>query len=429
MILIYTHQPTSRVRYIFQHFFKSYTYHSVSFTDTLDTFIAHSGPKMSYTFQPLGNEFFIQAHPFLFQQGLEQIEIEIEYWEDCPAFFKCTEPSHLPFDIFAASFYMLSRYEEYLPHIKDKWGRFVGKQSLAGKNNFLEIPVVDIWMERFFSSFNSFFKEIEIKKSNFQFQTVMEVPEAYAYLCKSILRSAVELFLDFFRFRFSAIFDRFSVLFGFQKDPFEVFDEWIFLHRKLQLSTTLLFLMSNPSEMDRNISIFNTRFKQKIKSISDYVRVSLLASFQSIKNHAEILIEQQRLQQLTHKPTNDIRQHFGVIQFPDSFREFAAKGFQRDFSLHFYDCIGFRAGTITPFYFYDIGQEQKTPLELIPIGIYHKVLSAQFSIRKARRCLEANIALHKRLGIPFTLLVSNSFMDNRKPWNAMITKCIKSHAQ
>ena len=41
---------------------------------------------------------------------------------------------------------MISRYEEYLPHIKDIHGRFEAKESLAFKNNFLEKPIVDIWI-------------------------------------------------------------------------------------------------------------------------------------------------------------------------------------------------------------------------------------------------------------------------------------------
>ena len=43
-------------------------------------------------------------------------------------FFEQTENSALPFDVFAAGFYLLSRYEEYLPHIKDRFHRFPAKK-------------------------------------------------------------------------------------------------------------------------------------------------------------------------------------------------------------------------------------------------------------------------------------------------------------
>src|SRR5204863_517356 len=51
------------------------------------------------------------------------------------AFFKTA--GDYPFDIFAASFYLLSRYEEYLPHQKDIYGRYAHQNSLAFKENVL----------------------------------------------------------------------------------------------------------------------------------------------------------------------------------------------------------------------------------------------------------------------------------------------------
>ena len=42
---------------------------------------------------------------------------------------------------------MISRYEEYLPHIKDEYGRFEAKESLAFKSGFFRKAVVDIWIK------------------------------------------------------------------------------------------------------------------------------------------------------------------------------------------------------------------------------------------------------------------------------------------
>ncbi len=51
------------------------------------------------------------------------------------AFFETS--GDFPFDIFAASFYLLSRYEEYLPHEKDMYGRYAHTNSLAFREHFL----------------------------------------------------------------------------------------------------------------------------------------------------------------------------------------------------------------------------------------------------------------------------------------------------
>ena len=50
-------------------------------------------------------------------------------------------------DIFASSFFMLTRWEEYLDKTRDKHGRFPGKESFAFKNNILHRPVVNEYVE------------------------------------------------------------------------------------------------------------------------------------------------------------------------------------------------------------------------------------------------------------------------------------------
>ena len=117
MILVYSHKITPRLTYIFRQIFVRILELPVSFTSTIEKFISHSGPKLSYTNQPLGNEFFIKSHELLFQQGIHETEFEVEKWKGLPAFFKTGSQSRLPYDIFAASFYLISRYEEYLAHI------------------------------------------------------------------------------------------------------------------------------------------------------------------------------------------------------------------------------------------------------------------------------------------------------------------------
>ena len=160
MILVYTHKITPRVRYIFKHIFTRILLTPVSFTSKVEEFVAHNGPKISYTKVPLGKEFFIRSNELLFEQGVNDLEINISKWDETPCFFNTGSNSSIPFDIFAASFYLISRYEEYLPHVRDVHERFTAEQSLAYKFRFLEKPVVDIWalkLKDIFSLMESFF--------------------------------------------------------------------------------------------------------------------------------------------------------------------------------------------------------------------------------------------------------------------------------
>ena len=82
MLLIYSHKVTPRVRYIFKHIFTRTLLISVDFTSKIEEFVAHNGPKMTYTKTPFGNEFFVKSNDLLFEQGVNDMEMVIQNW-DC----------------------------------------------------------------------------------------------------------------------------------------------------------------------------------------------------------------------------------------------------------------------------------------------------------------------------------------------------------
>ena len=96
MLLVFCQKITARLDYAFKHVFETSLGIELSFTKTLDTFIAHSGPKMSYGKAPLGNEFFIEATDLLFEQGIQEVDINVKQWRDLPCFFEVSEKSKLP---------------------------------------------------------------------------------------------------------------------------------------------------------------------------------------------------------------------------------------------------------------------------------------------------------------------------------------------
>ena len=102
MLLVYTNKITPRLKYIFKHYFIRILQIPVSFTTKVEEFVAHSGPKISYSKAPLGTEFFIRSNDLLFEQGINDIEINVLKWDDVACFFPTGEKSTIPFDIFAA---------------------------------------------------------------------------------------------------------------------------------------------------------------------------------------------------------------------------------------------------------------------------------------------------------------------------------------
>ena len=86
-------------------------------------------------------------HSLLFENKIIEQPIQCFDANGRKAFF--ISDSDFPFDIFAASFYLLSRYEEYLPHQKDIYGRYAHENSLAFKEAFLNQPLVNLWLKDF----------------------------------------------------------------------------------------------------------------------------------------------------------------------------------------------------------------------------------------------------------------------------------------
>ena len=88
MVLVYTHKITPRLSYIIKHFFVRLFNVKVSITTEVSEFIAHNGPKMSYTRKQLGNELFIKCNELLFEQGINDVEVNMSHWEGVPVFFQ-----------------------------------------------------------------------------------------------------------------------------------------------------------------------------------------------------------------------------------------------------------------------------------------------------------------------------------------------------
>jgi len=110
MLLIYTSKITPRLKYVFKQICTRILKIPVSFTNVIEEVIAHDSLKRSYGVQSLGSEFFVKSNGLLLEQGLSDIELNVQAWEDTKCFFGSGEKSHIPFDIFSASFYLLSRY-------------------------------------------------------------------------------------------------------------------------------------------------------------------------------------------------------------------------------------------------------------------------------------------------------------------------------
>jgi len=416
VLLVFTHKITPRLSYAFKHICTRILGVPVSFTTTIEEFIAHESLKISYAKQPLSNEIFIRSHELLFEQGLNDVEIYVHDWDTTKAFFSTSEKSSLPYDIFAATFYLLSRYEEYLPHVKDEYGRFLAKESLAFKNGFLHQPVIDIWAYKFKSVLQAQFPDFEFPKKSYSIQPVIDVPMAYYFRQKGLLRTIGGTLGDLFRFKFRQFYQRYLVLFGFQRDPYDTF-KWIITKQKqTKFKFVVFFLIGDYSTYDKNINVNRKQFVSLIKSVSDYCKVGLKASYFALEDIEVLKKEKKKMESIVNYGLEASRHSFSKLNLPESYRNLIELEVKQDFTMGYINELGFRAGTCTPFQFYDLDYEVQTPLQINAFHCIDYALLKRQSFLDKKQELERLIQQVKQVNGTFTPVFHNYTFGDDVRW-------------
>ncbi|WP_459211046.1 DUF7033 domain-containing protein [Aquimarina rhabdastrellae] len=423
MLLVYTQKNTPRIAYTFKQICKRILGIEVGFTSKIETFIAHDGAKISYGKQPLGKELYIQSAELLFEHGFNDVEIYVQQWEETKCFFSCTNKrSALPFDIFAATFYLLSRYEEYLPHVKDEYGRFMAEESIAYQHNFLHQPVVDIWAYKFKTVLQTKFPDIDFKEKDFAIKPVIAVSQTFAYKRKGILRSIGGGLRDVSRFKIREVLNRINVLLGIQKDPNDTFTYLIKTQREKKKKFLVLFGLGDYSNFEKNINANRTEHKILIKYVADYIEIGLKVSYDAIKEMLILKKEKRRIENIVNRPLKSVLCAFYKINLPEAYRNFVGLEISRDYSMGFPKYMGFRAGTCTPFMFYDLDYEVQTPLVVHSFCFTNQALENIEDLEIAKDEIKTFVNEIKKVRGTFIPIFSNGLfgrLNNDRFWKSI----------
>jgi hypothetical protein len=416
MLLVYTHKITPRLKYVFKHVCTRILGIEVSFTTKIEEFIAHDALKISYTKQQLGNEFFIKSHDILFEQGLNDIDINVQNWGRTKCFFFNGEKSAIPFDVFAASFYLLSRYEEYLPHVKDNYGRFLATESVAFKHGFLHQPVVDVWAYKFKEALQTQFIEYQFVQKKYSVKPIIDVPSAYHFKFKGIMRSFGGSVKDIFQFKFKTLYNRFMVIFGLKHDPYDTFKYILNRQKQSKFKFLFFFLIGDYSTYDKGINPNKKKFVSLIKHVADYCEVGLKTSFFSIDDFSILKKEKLKMEEIINTTLKASRQSFSKLNLPESYRNLIELEILEDYTMGYVNEVGFRAGSCTPFLFYDLDYEIQTPLKIYSYHIMDYVLLKNQSLLDKKKVLNEIISEVKQVNGEFVPVFHNYTFSEIERW-------------
>jgi hypothetical protein len=435
MMLLYADTNSPRLTYICSFIFKELM--GVYFSITTDpvVFSNHIGAKMNYSLvQSPDGSFQIPNGSLLFETGIHPQNIQCFEVNGYKAFFE-TPHSNFPFDIFAASFYLLTRYEEYLPHTKDMYGRFAHENSLAFKESFLEIPLINIWVEELRKALSAKYPAFNTQPPFFKFIPTYDIDIAYAYKQKGFIRNVGGAIRSLLSFDMAGIKERIKVLLNSKKDPFDTYEKLNALHEQYKLEPIYFFLVAKRNvNYDKNILPHKNSISKLIKEHLRKYTIGIHPSWQS--GDAVELLNKEKLyleETCGHRIANT-RQHYIRFNLPDGYRRLIGAGLQDDYSMGYGSINGFRASVASSFYWYDLEKEEQTKLRIHPFcfmeanSYYEEKLSATDAFNELVRYY----AICKKVNGTLITIWHNHMIGSAKPfegWGKMYEQALKKIAE
>ena len=314
---------------------------------------------------------------------------------------------------------MLSRYEEYLPHIKDRFLRFPAKESLAYQNGFLKIPVIEYWLKDLVAVIQAKFPEFSPKPRRFKYVNTIDVDNAYCYLEKGFLRSVGAGLRSLLQLDFEDLAKRVRVLSGKEKDPYDTFDYLLSLKKKYEFESIYFFLLADYGHNDKNISVTSKRLQALVKSMADYVKVGIHPSWASNTSTEKLSKEIDCLEGIVNREVIRSRQHFLRLDLPSTYRNLIDLGIREDYTMGYASQVGFRAGTSLPFYFYDLDMEMQTQLLVHPFAVMDGTLNEYLGlpVDDAQYLVKELIDRVKAVDGVFMSLWHNETLSDNRHWN------------
>jgi hypothetical protein len=369
MVLVHVKEVSPRSKYVMEQLFRQILGVEVELCTDSEKIEHYEGPKLSYGLQPIEGVPFFRSTGFLYEYGIHEQEVRFFEREGLPMLFPVSEPSSLAFDPFAASFFMLARYEEYLPHIKDKHNRFDAEESLAFQKGFLNRPVVDLWALEIRKVLENHFPNFDFPSRKFRFVNTIDVDNAWAYKGKGLMRSLGGFARSLLRMDLMGFRDRLTALIGMEKDPFDSFNYLKSMQEKYGFESVYFFLLADYGLNDKNVPVTNRGFRLLIKSIADYATTGIHPSYASGIKPKKIAVEVERLRDIVHREVRTSRQHFLRLTLPVTYNYLIDLDITDDYTMGYASQVGFRAGTSNAYYFYDLEMEVATSMRIHPFAV------------------------------------------------------------
>lgn len=362
---IYSQDITPRLEYVAEIIFSSIL--GIEYEITADRRKIGGNPAIIYSDEKVKGQFVIRPSGLLAATGVTPLEPEVIVIDDIPVLFPADGGS-IPFDIFSAAFYMLSRYEEYLPFAPDVHGRYQGIRSLAYRKGFLRMPVVEIWSRYLAGLLVRYYPVLSIRHNEFSSLVTIDVDQPFAYRSRGLLRSMGGVMKGLAGIGARPA-ERIRTMAGSQADPYDSFD---YIEKQLKHNgndALFFFPTGDQGEYDHSPPYRDHDYREIIHKYDKMFGSGLHPSYRSAGRPKTLRMETERYRTITGHHPERARQHWLLLHMPETYQAYSDAGITADYTMGYADEPGFRAGIARPFPFYDLSLEKVTGLTVVPFQV------------------------------------------------------------
>lgn len=310
-------------------------------------------------------------------------------------------------DIFASSFFMLTRWEEYVNKIRDEHARFPGSASIAFNNDFLQRPLVNEYVEMLWRLMLKLGYAVEREKRTFELILTHDIdhldyPMTYRIIIGDILkRRNLKLATKHFKY---------YCLTG--SNPYDTFNFLMTKSEKSGLKSHFYF-MSSDSKLTKDPKFYlrSKRFKSKVEEIKRRGHIiGFHPGYYTYNNLERWSNEKLLLEKAVSMEIVEGRQHYLRFDIPITFRFWDQNKMDVDSTLGYSDCEGFRCGTGDTFSVFDFIERRQLRVKERPLIIMDGTLKQykRYSPDHSLRVIQHYISVGKRYNSAITLLFHNT---------------------
>lgn len=336
----------------------------------------------------------------------------------------------LGIDIFGSTFFMLSRYEELITPERDQHHRFPASASIAYKENFLDRPIVNDYVELLWSCFQHLWPRLQRKQKQYAFRLSHDVDYPFyqdgspGAIAKSLLKIIIN---DALRSQnLSLALQRIASLRSKETDIYNTFDFIMDASERRGIKSAFYFMTGNTAgTIDGNYSLSDPWIQKLMLKIADRGHeIGLHPSYHTYQDANALTKEYQTLQEICAQLGIEAkhvggRQHYLRWEVPITWRLWDEIGLVYDSTGGFADHTGFRMGTCYEYPVYDLLQRKNLRLIERPLIVMDTTL-----IRYMQLEVEVGLGEIERLkkqcekyGGTFSLLWHNSSLTSQQDRN------------